>query len=133
MIQLSFFQRSNLVCHLFQAAEITRYTYSLNTHEICIFACRIQLCIFIIPTNYFTTLQWKWIFVKRDKRCQWTCLSRCWLIWHAYHSHEAWRVAQFRCQSYSTKVTLRPMVSRPVCLGVRHSSGTRDQFFFFFL
>jgi hypothetical protein len=29
------------------------------------------------------------------------------------------------------KVILRPRVSRPVRLGVRHPSGTRDQFFFF--
>jgi hypothetical protein len=28
------------------------------------------------------------------------------------------------------EVNLRPTVSRPVCLGVRHSSGTRNQFFF---
>jgi hypothetical protein len=28
------------------------------------------------------------------------------------------------------EVTLRPIVSRPVCLGVRRPSGTRDQFYF---
>jgi hypothetical protein len=28
------------------------------------------------------------------------------------------------------EVTLRPAVSRPVCLGVRRPSGTHDQFFF---
>jgi hypothetical protein len=31
------------------------------------------------------------------------------------------------------KVILRPTVSRPVRLGIRHSSGTRDQFFLFSL
>jgi hypothetical protein len=30
------------------------------------------------------------------------------------------------------EVKLRPTVSRPFCLGVRHPSGTRDQFFFLF-
>jgi hypothetical protein len=30
------------------------------------------------------------------------------------------------------EVNLRPTVSRPVCLGVRRPSGTRDQFFFLF-
>jgi hypothetical protein len=30
------------------------------------------------------------------------------------------------------KVKLRTTVSRPVCLAVRHQSGTRDQFFFLF-
>jgi hypothetical protein len=31
---------------------------------------------------------------------------------------------------YEVEVNLRPTVSRPVCLAVRHPSGTRDQFFF---
>jgi hypothetical protein len=35
-------------------------------------------------------------------------------------------------RSSGVEVNLRPTVSRPVCLGVRHLSGTRDQFFFLY-
>jgi hypothetical protein len=34
------------------------------------------------------------------------------------------------CVEVEVEVNLRPTVSRPVSLGVRHPSGTRDQFFF---
>jgi hypothetical protein len=33
-------------------------------------------------------------------------------------------------QADEVEVNLRPTVSRPVHLGIRHPSGTRDQFFF---
>jgi hypothetical protein len=35
-----------------------------------------------------------------------------------------------QCDTEEFEVKLRPTVSRPVCLGVRRPSGTRDQFFF---
>jgi hypothetical protein len=35
-----------------------------------------------------------------------------------------------RLDNSEIEVNLRPTDSRPVCLGVRHPSGTRDQFFF---
>jgi hypothetical protein len=41
--------------------------------------------------------------------------------------------ALIKVQNYErveAEVNLRPTVSRPVCLGVKHLSGTRDQFFF---
>jgi hypothetical protein len=34
------------------------------------------------------------------------------------------------CNSVEVEVNLRPTISRPVCLGVRHPSGTRNQLFF---
>jgi hypothetical protein len=37
------------------------------------------------------------------------------------------------CGLVKVKVILRLTVSRPVCLGVRHPFGTRDQFFSIFL
>jgi hypothetical protein len=37
---------------------------------------------------------------------------------------------QFVDQGVEVEVNLRPTVSWPVCLVVRHPSGTRDQFFF---
>jgi hypothetical protein len=35
----------------------------------------------------------------------------------------------FAEQKVEVEVNLRPTVSRPVCLGVRQPTGTRDQFF----
>jgi hypothetical protein len=40
------------------------------------------------------------------------------------------RVCSCRGQSEEVGVNLRPTVSRPVRLGVRRPSGTRDEFFF---
>jgi hypothetical protein len=40
------------------------------------------------------------------------------------------RIPLATSRTHQVRVTLRPTVSRPVRLGVRHPSGTRDQFFF---
>jgi hypothetical protein len=40
---------------------------------------------------------------------------------------EIWRTNRYEVD---VEVNLQLTVSRPVCLGVRHPSGTRDQFFF---
>jgi hypothetical protein len=39
------------------------------------------------------------------------------------------RLAQFLSNHVKVKVILRPTVSRPVCLGIKHPSGTYDQIF----
>jgi hypothetical protein len=40
------------------------------------------------------------------------------------------QMRELYCLPQKVKVTLQPTVSQPVHLGVRHPSGTRDQFFF---
>jgi hypothetical protein len=67
-----------------------------------------------LPSLYFQVLTWS----------HW--LAR-WCIRHI------WQLMECSLQVYvcvEVEVKLRPTVSRLVCLGVRHPSGTRDQFFF---
>jgi hypothetical protein len=63
--------------------------------------------------------------LMQDSRREAASLRFLWVQWtltriYGDNSHEELKV----------EVTLRPSVSRPVSLGVRPTSGTRDQFFF---
>jgi hypothetical protein len=51
------------------------------------------------------------------------------LHFHVYLIQEFYRII-IDTHAYQVKVTLRPTISRPVRLGVRRPSGTRDQFFY---
>jgi hypothetical protein len=54
------------------------------------------------------------------------------LNWSWRHSKHIAHVDNAEETFVEVEVILRPPVSRPVRLGVRHPSGTRDQFFFLF-
>jgi hypothetical protein len=58
-----------------------------------------------------------------------------WPIITSESFHECKHNNKFCEEILNNEVTriLQPRVSRPVCLGVRHLSGTRDHFFFLFL
>jgi hypothetical protein len=51
--------------------------------------------------------------------------SKCFIVLPSAHGQ-----TKVRFVEVEVKVNLRRTVSLPVCLGVRHPSGTRDQFFF---
>jgi hypothetical protein len=83
------------------------------------------------------------LFIKIDFLMHWGrlyfhhCLSNRLCIslvgLHLSIRREVWGTSRLTGKKVKVKVILRPTVSRPVCLGVRHPSGTRDQFFPFSL
>jgi hypothetical protein len=52
------------------------------------------------------------------------------LFWKRLSSTRPTYEPSAMCTEVEVEVNLRPTVSRPVCLSVRHPSGTRDQIFF---
>jgi hypothetical protein len=63
------------------------------------------------------------------------CLNQC-LVGHSHLSHQGWMYRPFNhpladhVNNNGVEVNLRPTVSRPVCLGVRHPFETRENVFF---
>jgi hypothetical protein len=67
----------------------------------------------------------------KSRRMRWTG-HMAWIgqSHHCSRSVEQTPWENIRCSFNEVEVNLRPTVRRPVCLGVRHPSGTRNQFFF---
>jgi hypothetical protein len=60
----------------------------------------------------------------------WANLHEICCVYHNTRASISGILHTFLPSKVKVKVVLRPSVSRPVCLGVRQPTGTRDQFFF---
>jgi hypothetical protein len=70
--------------------------------------------------QFVCTRHWKLKSIHKDSRCKLIKQLRKF----RFESH------LLSSEAFEFEVKLRPTVSRPVCLGVRRPSGTRDQFYF---